>query len=95
MEKSQLEQFIEMCDNVVNMTKKDRILNALNNDLFAIVLVYMKYEKICVVSELPSFFADIELYHIEFENIAGEKRYAVYSSKRDALKATNVAMSKL
>ena len=82
-ERDTIEEFINICYNLHNMTKKERIEGALNSDLFALAMVYMKYDKTCLVSSLPYYFEDTELYYVEFINYRCQKKYVVYSNKDD------------
>jgi hypothetical protein len=77
------ERFITICDNLHLMNKKEREIARMNDDLFSIAMVYMKYMRVCVVEEMPGFFGELELFEYEFTDSRGREKYVVYTDERD------------
>lgn len=93
-----LNLFCVVVDNLHNLSKKDRDLAAMNSELFALAMVYMKYNKTCILSSLPDFFESTELYSYSFttsdsfEYPNGVKKYVIYASEHDRKMAIQIAM---
>lgn len=93
-----LKLFLIVADNLHNINKEGRAIASMNSELFALAMVYMKYDKICIMSELPDFFNEMELYSYEYNDLNYNVRYVVYSSKQDKEKVMRIvakSMSKL
>lgn len=78
-----LERFITICDNLHLMNKKEREIARMNDDLFSIAMVYMKYMRVCVVEEMPEFYSELELFEYAFTDSRGHEKYVVYTNEHD------------